>query len=420
MASDHEFARQVVQIAAGQYYYVPDWAHGMAWTGKRWEQDKEDALLQRLVVQVVDGRTETSARRLRDVMSLVKSQQEAHRDPSQWDSDPWLLNTPAGTYDLREGINLGHRPGDLMTRLTARSPEGDCPRWREHLRWCVGGDRELGTWLQRYFGYGLTGLTREQIMAILVGSGANGKSVVLDTLLGVLGDYATVAPPGLVTSRDGEVRPDAVARMHGVRLAVVSESEVGHRINEGQVKMLTGDARLSARKLYGSFFEFTPTSTYVMATNHKPKALGNDEGLWRRLRVLRFGNYCPPAERNPDLTAELIEQEGDAILQWLMVGALHYSAERLPSCQHIEEETRAYRQEMDMLGGFLAEECVLREGVTAAARSLYSAYERWANDTGNKPWPMQSFQTSLRERGYELVANEAGRYWRSIGLRSEL
>jgi len=112
----------------------------------------------------------------------------------EWDADPWLLNTPGGVVDLKTGRMRPHERADRMTKITTATPSGDCPTWRQFIDEVTGGDKELESYLQRMVGYALTGSTQEHALFFLYGTGANGKSVFVNTLATILGDYATNAP----------------------------------------------------------------------------------------------------------------------------------------------------------------------------------------------------------------------------------
>ncbi len=105
-----------------------------------------------------------------------------------------MLNTPGGAVDLRTGRLRPAERGDYMTKIVAATPGGDCPKWRLFLSRITGGDEELQKFLQRMTGYALTGATTEHALFFLYGTGANGKSVFLNTISGLMGDYARTAP----------------------------------------------------------------------------------------------------------------------------------------------------------------------------------------------------------------------------------
>ena len=175
----------------------------------------------------------------------------------------------------------------------------------------------------RLLGHALEGKVTAHILPILQGDGANGKSTLIDAIMYALGDYADAADPDLLRARTFDAHPTGVADLYGLRLALLHETDAGHRLAEGTVKRLTGGDRLKARRMREDFWSFDPSHTFVMLTNHKPLVGGTDEGIWRRLRLVPFEVVIPPAERDEDLGRKLAA-EADAVLAWLVAGYLDW------------------------------------------------------------------------------------------------
>jgi putative DNA primase/helicase len=146
-----------------------------------------------------------------------------------WDRDPWLLNTPTGTIDLRTGECRPNDPKDYITKVTAVGPGGDCRLWFRFLQKITGGDAELIAYLQRVVGYILTGLTREQALFFLYGTGANGKSVFIEIILGILADYAVTASMDTFVASKTERHPTELAWLRGAHLVTAVETDNGQR-----------------------------------------------------------------------------------------------------------------------------------------------------------------------------------------------
>ena len=230
--------------------------------------------------------------------------------------------------------------------------------------------------IRRLLGLSLEGKVTAHILPIFYGDGANGKSTLTDAVMNALGDYADAADPDLLRARTFDAHPTGVADLFGLRLALVHETDVGHRLAEGTVKQLTGGDRLKARRMREDFWSFEPSHTFVMLTNHKPGVGGTDEGIWRRLRLVPFEVVIPAAERDEELAGKLAEEAG-AILAWLVAGYLDWRKNGLAEPGKVTEATQAYRADSDPLGRFLAEKC--DEGTSFSARSshLFAAYEKW-------------------------------------------
>lgn len=412
--TQRDWAELFVRRFAADFRYVSEWGW-LHWTGQRWELDRDDAQAWRAALQLGIERTQN----VRDVLAQARRHELIAAKVDQWDADPFLLNTPAGTYDLRAAANLGHRREDLITRMTRVAPGAECPRFLAHLRWCVQGDTDLGRFIASWIGYCLTGGNREQCFFVGYGLGSNGKNTLFDPVLNVLGDYATVAPHGLLTSRDGTVDETAWADVAGRRFVMAAESERGDRLNEGMIKTVTGSQMIKARHLYGRRFEFPPTFKLILLTNPKPHVHGTDEGIWRRLRLVPFRNYCPDEQKDPELPRRLITEEGGGILKQLIAWSRHYLEYGLPACPVVEEETREYRQEMDVLGQFLADECRERAGALCSNTNLYAVYRLWAGNSGQREMSQKALSLALKERGYSQRRMAEGRLWEGLELKGE-
>jgi putative DNA primase/helicase len=288
-----------------------------------------------------------SARAIHSALDLAQSEAKIVVHTDSLDTDPLLLNVNTGTIDLRTGHQHPHDRGDLITKLAPidYDPHAKAPAWQAFLDRVLEGDQALAELLRRAVGYSLTGTTGEQVLFILHGAGANGKSTFLEILRALHGDYGQQAPPELLVDRRNII-PNDVARLPGVRCLAAAESGEGGRLNESLVKSLTGGDTVAARFMRGEWFEFTPQFTPWLATNHKPTIRGTDEGIWRRIRLIPFNVTIPPDQRDPDLPAKL-RAELPGILNWALEGCLAWQADGLTNPAAVEEATAEYRAEQD-------------------------------------------------------------------------
>jgi putative DNA primase/helicase len=266
-------------------------------------------------------------------------------------------------------------------------------------------------------GYALTGSVSEQVLPVLYGTGANGKSTVLNALLTALGDYGMQAAPDLLVAKRGS-HPTELADLFGMRFVASIEVEDGSRLAESLVKQLTGGDRIKARRMRQDFWEFEPTHKVLMACNHKPQVRGTDNAIWRRLRLLPFTETIPPAEQDRDLP-EKLRFELPGILAWAVEGCLEWRREGLQAPEEVRQATGAYRAEMDVLGAFLRECCELGAEHNEAAKDLYAAYIRWCDDGGERPETKRKFGSRLTERGsFERYrgGSDGGHRWRGVRL----
>ena len=401
--------------------------------GSRWHRDPGDGIMRlakdtaaglyraaaglatrELRKQVADWAVKTESEpRLRAMLSLAQS--ELAIRPEQFDADPWVLNCLNGTLDLRAGVLHPHDRTQLITRMvpTIYDPSAECPIWESVLAKVLQGDAELIAFFQKAVGYALTGDTREQVVFIFYGTGANGKTLVLMVLMDLLGDYATQTPAATLLVKKGDGIPNDIARLAGCRFTAAVETEDEQRLAEGLVKQMTGRDRLVARFLRAEFFEFVPQFKLFLATNHKPRIRGTDHAIWRRIRLVPFAVTIPDAQQDRDLP-EKLKAEWPAILAWAVRGCLAWQREGLRAPDVVTQWTQRYREEMDVLGVFIADRC--RVGVTLGNRAsaLYEDYTSWSQRTGERPLSKRSFGLRLGERGFQSEKVNGDRWW--IGL----
>ncbi|MDC0743168.1 DNA primase family protein [Polyangium mundeleinium] len=336
--------------------------------------------------------------------------------PEMLDTDPWLLNVDNGTLDLRTGQLRPHRREDRITKLTpiTYDPAATCPLWEAFLACIFDKNKNLIDFVQRLFGYSLTGEVSEQALVFLYGTGANGKSTFLLILQALLGEYATQAAPELLLTKKGDAHPTEVADLFGRRVAVSTEVEAGRSWSEVQIKQLTGGDRIKARFMRKDFFEFQPTHKLFVAANHKPKVRGTDHGIWRRIRLVPFCVTIPEHARDKNLVKKL-QAELPGILAWAVRGCLAWQKDGLGEPEEVKAATEAYREEMDTLGEFFADCCIVGPKVEAKAQDLYGAYTKWCETNGERPMGHRLFGMALRERGFK-DRKSGVKLWVGVGL----
>ena len=319
---------------------------------------------------------------------------------AQWDADPWLLGTPGGTYDLRLGRLREARRDDYISKTAAVAPGGECPIWRQFLDRVTDSDAQLQLFLQRMAGYAATGSTREHALFFLFGTGANGKSVFITTISGVLGDYATTAPmETFVASKYGADRhPTELAGLAGARLVTAVETEDGRRWNESRISALTGEDKISARFMKQDFFDYSPQFKLVIAGNHKPGLRGVGEAMRRRVNLVPWGVTIPKDERDDGLVDRL-KAEWPGILQWIVDGCVEWQGEGLAPPEAVRAATEGYFEDEDALGQWMDERCVVKSGFTATASDLFTSWRRWAEQAGEYVGSTKRFSQRLLDRG---------------------
>jgi putative DNA primase/helicase len=333
------------------------------------------------------------------------------------DKDHWLFNVRNGTIDLRTGELKEHNQDDLITRIANvdYDPNADCPAWKQFIMEIMNYNTELITFIQNALGWAITGDISEQSMFILFGTGANGKSTFLNTIMNIVGDYAVATPTETFMKKQGDHISNDLARLRGTRFVTTTEAEHGRRLSEPLIKQMTGNDQMTARFLYGEYFNFVPTFKIWMATNHKPVIKGTDHGIWRRIKLIPFITRIEEEKQDKHLERKLI-QEASGILNWLLEGAKRWYKEGLKTPKIIINATDEYRAEMDIIGNFIKERCVHGEGDSIQARELFKCYQEWCNENNEHASCERIFSLRIKELGIVQKRHKDARYWQGLQL----
>ncbi|HEX7273271.1 MAG TPA: phage/plasmid primase, P4 family, partial [Casimicrobiaceae bacterium] len=360
--------------------YVPELGKWLVWNDPHWQLDTvgetmefakktayeiyaegnqiNDTQVRDLIVR--HSKTSQQAPRLNAMLELAKSIPSLVLPIAELDADPWLLGVENGTVDLRSGRLLEAVPEQYIAKMApvAFDATAECPAFLQFLSDIMGGDQELVGYLQRLLGYMLTGDASEQRLFFLYGTGANGKSTLLNICKGILGaDLCRQTPVETIMARAGKAGPTPeLACLVGARAVMTTEIDEGSFLSESLVKQMTGGDPLSARPLYGAPFEFVPQFKLFVAGNHKPVIRGGDDGIWRRIDMIPFEVTIPPDRRDPELAAKL-RRELPGILNWALAGCRAWIKRRLDPPPAVVNAVAEYREDMDILGQWIAERC---------------------------------------------------------------
>jgi putative DNA primase/helicase len=272
----------------------------------------------------------------------------------------------------------------------------------------MAGDTDMVAFLQRMFGYALTGSTREHALAFCHGTGANSKSVLLSTAAGILGDYHRTAPIETFTASSGDRHPTDLAGLRGARLVTAVETEEGRRWAESRIKTLTGGDPVSARFMRQDFFEYVPQFKLVIAGNHRPGLRSVDEAIRRRFHLIPFTVTIPEKERDPDLT-EKLKQEWPGILAWMLKGCLAWQTEGLAPPEAVRAATAAYLEAEDAFTAWIDETCERDPSEWETSSALFGSWKVWAENSGEQPGNLKRFVQNLEARGFVPLRKKAGR-----------
>lgn len=403
----------------------------LVWDGRRWARDERRQVyaLAKLTVRRIYGeaeacddderrravvkwalKSETSGAR-EAMLSLVKSESGVAVTIEELDADPWLLNVRNGTLDLRTGKPHRHTGRDLITRLcpVEYRPDAVAPTWLAFLA-RVLPDATVREFMQRFIGYALTGAVREHVLPMLYGTGANGKSTLLEGVRYVTGDYAVQANPALLMAKTNDTHPTERATLLGRRLAICSETEEGRALAEVMVKQLTGGDRINARFMRMDEFDFAPTHKLVVCTNHRPRVRGSDLGIWRRIQLVPFTVTIPEPERDATLP-EKLRAEAAGILRWAVDGCMAWQRDGMSPPAAVRAATDEYRLDEDVVGQFIEDRCYVQPGsdtVRERASALFEAYTKWCEETGNVPVRQREFGRAMTERGFGRTKDGRG------------
>lgn len=452
-------ARVLARVGEGRILHCSKWGW-LAWDGKRWKMDGAEKAVQELQKQALEyrlnraveslarhikssdpeapdyaavrkskSRTITAIRRheeearIRGARILASSEPCIAADYTQFDSHPFLLNCANGTVDVRLNDVKPHEPTDYITQMCPTDYDSDasCPAFDSFLA-AVLPDSAVRSFLQAFLGCCLTGDVTCQVMPVFYGTGANGKSTLINAVRFAMGDdYFMKAKRDFLMVRRHSDHPTSVARMRGKRLVVCVETEENGRIDETLVKELTGGDEIAARRMREDEWQFAPTHKLILVTNHKPEVRGTDDAIWRRLPLVPFERKFPEGDpaRDPDLLDKL-KGEASGILNWMLAGAAKWleAGKRLDRPDAVQQATTAYREEQDRIGSFIADKCVVGEGRRGRVEKLMEAYLLWCHANKHAPLNGNAFGRALTERGYALES-KGSKYRAGIDLSGE-
>lgn len=421
--------------------YCKSWEKFLIWNGTCWEVDN-DGFVETTVIDFIprmyrgelflnDHQMQIelekhiikseSYPRIQYLINLLKMAGEIKVIDSQFDLDKHLFNAEKKTVNLSTGETYEPKPEDYITKksLFVYDKDAKCPTWDMFLMQIFHNDYDLIRFVQKAMGYSLSGDISEQCMFILWGTGANGKSTFLNVLQNLFGDYATSTRTETFMKKTSEQSND-LARLRNTRLVIASEAEENKPMSESLIKQITGGDRITARFLYGEFFEFLPTFKIFMATNHKPKISGGDNGIWRRIKLIPFTVIIPEEKRDRNLTEKLMAENSD-ILNWLLEGYRMWGKEGLKEPEAIRAANEEYRFDMDSVGSFVAEclEFDASQKERLLNGDLYNIYTKWCERNNETIMSHRKLTSKMREKNYQQLASNGNRWWLGLSIKKE-
>lgn len=422
--------------------YCIMWNKFLIWNGTSWEIDKKGRVEENCVdfvhemyrgLRVINDRQLADAfekhliksesfRRIQAIVGLLKMSRTIKISDDELDTDNYLFNVKGTTLDLRNGKGLKPDPKHLITKQSkfVYQQDAKCPTWDMFLMQIFNNDYDLIHFVQKAMGYSLSGDVSEQCLFILWGTGANGKSTFLNVLQELFGDYACSTGTETFMKKTSEQSND-LARLRGMRLVTTSEAEQGKALSESLIKQITGEDEITARFLYGEFFSFKPTFKIFMATNHKPKIRGADNGIWRRIKMIPFTVTIPPERRDKTLGEKLLA-ENSGIMNWLIQGFSMWKKEGLKDePDAIKDANEEYRMDMDSVGTFVGD-CLEIDATLKwrlHTKLLYDTYLKWCNKNNERVMSQKWLSMRMVEKGFKRLATNGQRYWLGLVIKNE-
>jgi putative DNA primase/helicase len=413
--------RRFARLFAGRVVYVPAEGKWYLWDGSRWILDKLNYVME-LTLHVIDdirdqamaqtdpdlqqrwtrhARATESYNARQRMLSAAGSLLTMSVDMEQLDNDPWSLVVKNGTLDLRTGELRESDPLDFNTKSAdvVYDPDATCPEWLSHIYKVCEGNQDLMTYLQRACGYTLTGVISEQKFFFLLGSGSNGKNVFIDTIAGLMGEYAKIADPNLITARN-DAHTSMIAELRGVRLAMASETDSTHFINDQRIKDLTGSPRLTGRKMYGNNLDFNnSTKLWVLGNNH-PRIKDSSHGIWRRIQIVPFNATFTRDTRIANYES-ILSEERSGILNWMIEGLRQWHEfSDLMEPQIVRDAVDEYREDEDRVAAFVKTTLDICEDSGEETYEIFSSvyleYQMWCAFNGEKPLASVTFGRKLQ------------------------
>lgn len=421
--SDDSLAEAFAARYDGEALYVADWKRWMLWRDDAlWKSDSmlaathmsrqvcrehgNEALVRPDLASKARSIATalTSARTIGNVERLARSDPRLAASATQWDHDPWALNTPGGIVDLQTGTMRRARKDDYVTKSTIVAPGGDCPTWLRFLEVATAGDKELQGFMQRMAGYCLTGITREHALFFVYGTGGNGKGTFLNTMNWLLNTYARTASMETFVEQKFNSNADtaSIAGLMGARMVTAQEVQEGKRWNAERLKEMTGGDVVTARFLHSNPFEYLPQFKLVFAGNHKPTLRNVDEAIKRRLHLIPFTVTVKPEDRDVHLSAKLRE-EAAGILQWAIDGCIDWQNNFLAPPHSVLVATEDYFVEEDSLGTFFDECCYFDSNARVETGKLYQRYQRWCAANGEFTLPRKRWLQQLEHKNMQSL-----------------
>lgn len=369
----------------------------------------------------------TSTARINAIVTRFREQPGITVDADAFDNNLDLLNLGNCTYNLSTGTMSAHDPANMLTMTFAANydPEAKCPRFEKFMEEVLP-DSEVRAFVQRSLGYSLTGRPTKRALFMLHGPSGTGKSVLTSVITRLFGDYGTTAPATTFRMKKTETTVD-VHQLRGKRFVATSEMPEGALLDEELVKRLTGGDMITSRALYESFHHWRAQCVIWIATNFLPRLSSDDNAIWRRAKTIPMRTQFGPDTGNREIEglSDILLQERDGILNWLLDGLADYQEHGLGEPDGVRRDLETYRTEMDSVAAWFQDE--VRDGAITVVREeraptqlLYQRYSSHCSDEGIQPLGRKRFtkRLSTMAEGIEAIRSSGQSFTTGIRFAS--
>jgi putative DNA primase/helicase len=381
-------------------------------------KSEKDTLAKQAEMILRHARQSQSKNRIDAMIALASTNPLLAQSESSFDARDMLFATQNKVIDLLNQSEITPSADHFISKTGGcdHDDQATCPTWMRFLHE-VQPQQEVRTWLQKFVGYCMTGKTDEQMFVVFHGLGANGKSVFVETVKKVMGEYATQAQfSTFCQSAQSESIRNDLARLNKIRLVVATEGVDSAVLDEGIVKQITGGDEIAARFLHKEFFTFKPKFKLILVTNHKPAIKGTDNGIWRRVVLVPW--FVTVQKENMDKSLSFkLEHELSGILNWALDGLNLYLKEGLDLPDSIKVANAQYRDESDVVGNWIAEQVEIGKEFEIDNKTLYKNYNNWATENGHRALSQKTLSEKLVERGFVKKRKNAGSWWLGLTVK---
>ncbi len=435
---------RLVHLHRDRIRFIPQWNQWAVWNKLKWVRNSSDVYVvelakdvsQRMFAELADStisdasdeaRTKrmtwatrsADGPRLSQMVKLARGMEGIVTDPTAFDTDLSAFGVGNGWIDLRDGSFHPPDPSKLMTMHSEVNwnPDAEAPTWDKALtQWLP--DPEVRDYFQRLVGEAASGLVREHMFVLIYGDGGNGKGTAIGVLSKVFGPYYVVPHKSLLMTQQKEQHETVKAALQFTRLAVAAETRKGARLNEAQVKELTGGDQLWARKMNKDPWPFTPAYTLWLQTNELPEVEDAGEGVWRRVRVMEWPNSFLADDADTKLPEKLAE-ELEGVLKWIVAGSVEWYNNKLREPKAILDAIGRYRQSQDLIAQFLEAKGV-RTGDEYEIRAsvITEQWVKWTGQMSGTSRHGRELKRGLEAHGYEHIKSRPPK-WKGLTLSDE-